>query len=152
MSNHMKNRFKLVSDIEHADGTKVFSIELGRYETREEAKARQLDYEAINMAGDTPVLYTNFDIIDLYSELDEKTTSLMFKLVVNLCIEHRFAFQIGNASMMAEDDPLLEYLPNGCFGTDLRFIYIIIGNQEWVVNDYDTETLTQIYEELETLL
>ena len=71
MSNHMKNRFKLVSDIEHADGTKVFGIELGRYETREEAKARQLDYEAINPVE--PEIYTNFDIIDLYSELDEKT-------------------------------------------------------------------------------
>jgi len=72
----------------------------------------------------------------------------MFKQVIDLCLERRLAFEVCIADGIDEDDPRVYYLPYGAVGTDFRFISIVIGNHQHIVYDYDTETLTELYNEI----
>lgn len=84
---------------------------------------------------------------DEYVLLANNGISPMFSVVVNKLIEGGHSFMVENSEQLTEDDPLKSYMPEGR-DTNTRFIYVQLGNAEYIIYDYDTETLTNFYVDL----
>ncbi len=76
----------------------------------------------------------------------EDEVSPVFNKVINLLLDYKWVFQVLRSDMLADDDPIRQYLPDN---KDVRFLYVIVGNTDYVVWDYDTESLEDLYAEIE---
>ena len=57
-------------------------------------------------------------------------------------------FEVGNALLLEVDAPILEYLPEDSYGTELMYLNVIVGNHEYVIYHYDFDTLEDLLHEL----
>lgn len=80
------------------------------------------------------------------SHLDDPQSMLD---VIKLLLERKFAFDVRNCSMIAEDEPLWQYVPDRAKGKDLLLLIVQISNYEWVVLEDDLETLTDCFRDIE---
>jgi hypothetical protein len=74
-----------------------------------------------------------------------KQRSKMFMKLIKLLVSKRVGFEVCNADLVDEEDVYAELLDDNLWGTDLVFIYVHYNNAHYLVYDYDTETLTQVY-------
>lgn len=105
----------------------------------------RLDY-ALNVPGDACRYHEEISF-DEYVRLANDGVSPMFGVVVNKLIERGHSFMVENSEQLTEDDPLKSYMPEGR-DTNTRFIYAQLGNDEYIIYDYDTEILTNFYVDL----
>lgn len=80
------------------------------------------------------------------SKLDDPQSMLD---VIKLLLERKFSFDVRNCSMIDEDEPLWQYVPDRAKGKDLLLLIVQISNYEWVVLEDDLETLTDCFRDIE---
>jgi len=89
---------------------------------------------------------------DIEQEVSERLKEALavgpitFKRVIEKLVDMEFEFEVNHSWCLIETDPMKKYMPND--GRDVRYLYVQIGNMEYVIYDDDEETLTQIYETL----
>lgn len=98
----------------------------------------------LNVHGDKVRYYEEITRVE-YLRLREEV-SHMFKVVIDKLLDLNFGFEVNHKSNLPEDSPIRHYLPDN--DEDTRFIYTWTNNTEWVVYDYDTETLEALYDTL----
>jgi hypothetical protein len=82
-------------------------------------------------------------------------TSPMFSKVINLLLNERMEFHVYNMDTVIDATTFNKFshmLPDGIeFGDDFRVIYVITNDIPWLVYDYDTNTLEDLYKEIVSL-
>ncbi len=112
-------------------------------------KARELlEVDVLN----TAILDAGYE---LYKELavrliDNSTVSPKFDELIKLLANRRWTFEIMNCKELDEDklSPFKEYVCERHVGKDVRMIYVIVGNHEYVVHEYDNKLLTELIQEV----
>lgn len=69
--------------------------------------------------------------------------------VIKLLLERKFTFEVRNCSMIAEDEPLWQYVPERAKDKDILCLIVTLGNIEWLILEDDLDTLTDFFRELE---
>jgi hypothetical protein len=77
------------------------------------------------------------------------TASPLFKTVISKLVDNRLSFEVGNTDDVEADNPLRQYLPDD--ETDVMYLQVELDNCKWIVYDYDTATLIQLFDVIKSL-
>jgi hypothetical protein len=79
-------------------------------------------------------------------------TSPLFKEAINLLIDVKFEFEVVRGDWLEADDPRMYMMPENTDRTELpRFLQVQLENVEWIVYDYDTATLINLMDIVNSL-
>lgn len=70
-------------------------------------------------------------------------TSPLFKKAINLLIDVKFEFEVVRGDWLEADDPRMHMMPENTEELP-RFLQVQLENVEWIVYDYDTATLINL--------